>query len=104
MGLGDVGKVGLGLARRKRDDQHRLRGEGKDPLAERRAEKGRKKAGKIPPFRVLAEQYIRTNIDMLGGRAQGQWRQSLTALCLPGHRRSDARRGNDGSRGEGRRA
>ncbi|MGD0432557.1 MAG: integrase arm-type DNA-binding domain-containing protein [Acetobacteraceae bacterium] len=83
MGLGDVGKVGLGLARRKRDDQHRLRGEGKDPLAERRAEKTRKKAEKIPPFRVLAEQYIRTNIDLLGGKSPGQWRQSLTDYAYP---------------------
>jgi integrase len=86
MGLGAFEAVSLADARIKADECRRLRGAGKDPLAEREGERQRAKleAARAVPFKQCAETYISENEgSWKNDKHRQQWRNTLETYAYP---------------------
>src|SRR4029077_20198604 len=86
MGLGPYPGVSLALARQAASSAHSLVRVGKDPIAARDAERGRKRLedARAITFDQAAEQFIAANEPGWRNATHcGQWRTSLAAYASP---------------------
>ena len=86
MGLGPLALFGLADARAKALDARRLRHEGMDPIAHRRAERARQRlqAAKVMTFKQCAESYITAHrAGWRNGKHAGQWSATLATYAYP---------------------
>jgi integrase len=83
MGLGSARDITLRRARELAAEQRRLRAEGRDPLAERQAQRPAP-AREVPTFKQVAETYIKTHeLSWKSNLHRRQWRVSLAADVFP---------------------
>jgi integrase len=86
LGLGSYPEIGLADARQRALAQRRLKADGVDPLAQRRADRGAKRTeeAKSMTFRLAAERYIAAHENTWRSpKSLAAWRGTLEAYAFP---------------------